>query len=107
MSLRRAVGVAIASAIVLALHVVLVRVAAHEHVAHVLLGAGNGAPPAAAAFVATALVALRFAAIVIVPGALFASAASVAAHLVVGPRSLDDEAPAPVRPRRPSSETSR
>ncbi|MBX3190698.1 MAG: hypothetical protein KF819_27105 [Labilithrix sp.] len=86
MSRRRAIVCAIVSIAVLALHPVLVRAMASGHVAHVLLGAGNAAPPIGAALLAVSLVVVRFAAIVIVPGLLLASAASLAAHAVAGPK---------------------
>jgi hypothetical protein len=81
-SRRRALHViAVASAIV-AVHLVLVRAMAHGHVAHVLLGAGNAAPPAGAALLALSLVLVRFAAMVLVPGAVLAATASLIAQLV-------------------------
>jgi hypothetical protein len=84
-SRRRAIIVAAASLATLVLHLLLVRAMAHGHVAHVLLGSGSALPPIGAALLATALVLVRFAAIVIAPGALLASAASLLAHAVMGP----------------------
>lgn len=85
MTRRRALLVALLAIATILLHVVLVRAMAHGHVAHVLLGSGNAAPPIAAALLAATLVLVRFAAIVVVPGALLASAASLLAHAVIGP----------------------
>lgn len=85
MSRRRAVVVALLAALVVFLHFLLVRAMAHGHVAHVLLGSGNAVPPIGAALLAVTLVLVRFAAIVIAPGALLASAASLLAHAVMGP----------------------
>jgi len=85
MTRRRAVVVASLALVTLLLHVVLVRAMAHGHVAHVLLGSGNAAPPIGAALLAVALVLVRFAAIVLAPGALLASAVSLLAHAVMGP----------------------
>jgi len=85
-SKRRALHViAFAFAAVL-LDLVLVRAMAHGHVAHVLLGAGSSAPPIGPALLAIALVVARFAAVVIAPGALLASAASLLAHVLIGPK---------------------
>jgi hypothetical protein len=77
---RRAIVVAALALGALLLHVVLVRAMAHGHVAHVLLGSGNAAPPLGAALLALSLVVVRFAAVVVAPGALLASAASLLAH---------------------------
>lgn len=85
MTLRRSVIVLVGSAVLALLHVVLVRAMAEGHVAHVLLGAGNGAPPLGAALLAILLVVVRFLTIVVVPGAALAAVASIAAHLFVGP----------------------
>ena len=79
MSPRRALVVLAASLVTLFGHLVLVRLMAHGHVAHVLLGSGNGAPPIGAALLAVAL--LRFAAVVLVPGAILAALASLLAEL--------------------------
>ena len=85
MSRRRAVVVIALSLVTLLVHVVLVRLMAHGHVAHVLLGAGNAAPPIGAALLAISLVLVRLAAVVLVPGALLAAAASLLAHVLLGP----------------------
>lgn len=85
MSRRRAISVALVALATIALEILLVRVMAHGHVAHVLLGSGNSAPPLGAALLAVSLVVVRFAAVVIAPGALLAALASVVAHVVVGP----------------------
>ncbi len=85
MSRRRALVVAALTLATLVLHVILVRAMAHGHVAHVLLGSGNAVPPIGAALLAVLLVLVRFAAIVIAPGALLAAAASLLAHAVMGP----------------------
>jgi hypothetical protein len=84
-SRRRAIVVAAVALATTLLHLVLVRAMAHGHVAHVLLGSGNAAPPVGAALLAVSLVLARFAAIVIAPGALLAAAASLVAHAVMGP----------------------
>lgn len=89
MSRRRAIVVAALALGVVLLHLVLVRLMAHGHVAHVLLGAGNSVPPIGAAGLAIGLVMARFAAIVIAPGALMASGVSLLAHAVVGPKGED------------------
>ena len=85
MSRRRAIVVAVLALATLVLHLVLVRAMAHGHVAHVLLGSGNTAPPIGAALLAVSLVLVRFVAIVIAPGALLAAGASLAAHAIMGP----------------------
>lgn len=85
MSRRRALVVGALSLLTLVLHVVLVRAMAHGHVAHVLLGSGNAAPPLGAAALAVSLVIVRLAAVVLAPGLLLASVASVVAHVLVGP----------------------
>jgi hypothetical protein len=84
-TLRRAIVVAVLALVTLVLHLVLVRAMAHGHVAHVLLGAGNAAPPLGAAGLAVTLVVVRLGAVVVVPGALLAAAASLVAHVLVGP----------------------
>lgn len=86
MSRRRAVVALALSIATLVLHAVLVRAMAHGHVAHVLLGAGNAAPPLGAALLAGSLVIARFLALVVAPGVLLASIASLAAHVVAGPK---------------------
>lgn len=85
MTRRRALVVGVLSLLVLALHVVLVRAMAHGHVAHVLLGSGNAAPPLGAALLAVSLVVVRLGAVVLAPGLLLASLASLAAHALFGP----------------------
>jgi uncharacterized membrane protein YgcG len=87
MSRRRSLVVGVLAVLTLAVHVVLVRLMAHGHVAHVLLGSGNAAPPIGAALLAVSLVVVRFAAVVIAPGALLAVLASLVAHALVGPPS--------------------
>lgn len=82
---RAAILVSVAIAFVV-VHAVSIRVAAHTHVAHVLLGAGNGPPPFAAALVAVTLVVARIGAIVIAPGLVLAAACEALAFAVVGPR---------------------
>jgi hypothetical protein len=82
---RGAIVVALVALAVLVLHAFLVRAMAHGHVAHVLLGSGNAAPPLGAALLAVSLVVARVAAVVLVPGALLASLASLVAHVVLGP----------------------
>ena len=71
----------------LALHEVLLRVLAHGHVAHVLLGAGSGMPPALAAAAAVAFMVLRFGVIVVLPGALGFVAARYVFRAVEGHHS--------------------
>jgi len=82
---RRPAAFALLSFAFLGLHFVLVRAVAHGHVAHVLLGSGNAAPPVGAAFLAVALVIVRFVAVVLVPGLLLAAGAELTAYLLVGP----------------------
>lgn len=72
--------VIVLSLITLIVHVLLVRLMAHGHVAHVLLGAGNAAPPVGAALLAISLVLVRLAAVVLVPGLLLASIVSLLAQ---------------------------
>jgi hypothetical protein len=91
-SRRGAVIVGALALAVLLLHAVLVRAMAHGHVAHVLLGSGNAAPPIGAAVLAASLVAARFLALVVAPGVLLASFASLLAHGLVGPKGRGDEA---------------
>jgi hypothetical protein len=85
MTRRRAMVVAVLALVTVVLHVVLVRAMAHGHVAHVLLGSGNAAPPLGAAVLAVSLVVVRVGAVVVAPGALLAAAASLLAHVLVGP----------------------
>ena len=85
MNRRRALVTLALSLITLVLHVVLVRVMAHGHVAHVLHGSGNAAPPLGAAVLAISLVLVRLGAVVLAPGLLLASLVSLAAHVLVGP----------------------
>ena len=91
MSRRRALVVGALSLLTLLVHVLLVRAMAHGHVAHVLLGSGNAAPPLGAATLAVSLVIVRFAAVVIAPGLLLASLASLVAHVLVGPPRGGDQ----------------
>jgi hypothetical protein len=81
---RRAVLVIACSLATLLVHLLLVRLMAHGHVAHVLLGSGNAAPPIGAALLAVGLVLMRLAAVVLVPGAVLAALASLLAHVVFG-----------------------
>lgn len=85
MNRRRAVAVAVVALVLVVVHMALVRAMAHGHVAHVLLGSGSSAPPVGAALLAVSLVVVRFAAVVLAPGALLSALASLAAHVVVGP----------------------
>lgn len=85
MNRRRALVTLALSLVTLVLHVVLVRVMAHGHIAHVLLGSGNAAPPLGAAVLAISLVLVRLGAVVVAPGLLLASLVSLAAHALVGP----------------------
>jgi len=88
---RRAVIVGVLSLAIMLVHLVLVRLMAHGHVAHVLLGSGNAAPPLGAALLAVSLVLTRLFAIVIGPGVLLASFVSLAAHALAGPRYRDGD----------------
>ena len=65
MNRRRALVTLALSLVTLVLHVVLVRAMAHGHVAHVLLGSGNAAPPLGAAALAISLVLVRLGAVVL------------------------------------------
>ncbi|HEY8077754.1 MAG TPA: hypothetical protein VIF62_26695 [Labilithrix sp.] len=85
MSLRRAIVLLVLAAVVLGAHEILLAVASHAHVAHALLSAGNGPPPAGPAALALALVVVRVIAILLVPGAVLAALAAIVAHLAVGP----------------------
>ncbi len=87
---RRPVVLTIVSFGCLAAHHVLLRAMAHGHVAHVLLGTGNAAPPTGAAALAIALVVARFVTVMLTPGLLLAAAAELIAYLLVGPRRADD-----------------
>jgi hypothetical protein len=82
---RRALYLLGLAAGVLLLHLALVRAMAHGHVAHVLLGSGNAAPPLGAALLAIALVITRCAAIVLAPGVVLAALASLVARACLGP----------------------
>jgi len=95
-SRRRAVIVGMLALLTLLLQVVLVRAMAHGHVAHVLLGSGNSAPPLDAAFLAISLVVTRFLALVVAPGVLLASLVSIIAHAAVGPSSSGAAPAAPL-----------
>ena len=86
---RRPIVLAVIALVVLAAHHVLLRAMAHGHVAHVLLGAGNSAPPMGAAALAVGLVLTRVLSIVVVPGLLLAATAEVVAYLLVGPRRTE------------------
>jgi hypothetical protein len=85
-SRRRAVIVGLLAIATMLLHALLVRIMAHGHIAHVLLGSGNQTPPIGAALLAIALVVGRFAAVVVGPGVLLASLTSIVAHALVGPK---------------------
>ena len=91
MSPRRTVIVAALSLAAMALHPVLLRAMAHGHVAHVLLGAGNSAPPLPAAALAVSLVLARTLAILLAPGALLACAVSLAAGALARRRAGEEE----------------
>ena len=84
--LRRPIALVALSLGCLVLHSLLLRAAAHGHVAHVLLGAGNSAPAPGSAAIAISLLVVRFVAYVVVPGMLLAAAAEVIAYLLVGPK---------------------
>jgi hypothetical protein len=87
---RRPVVLAVVSFACLAIHHGLLRAMAHGHVAHVLLGAGNGPPPTGAAALAIALVVARFVTVMLVPGFLLAAAAEIVAYLLVGPKGASE-----------------
>ena len=80
MSRRRAVMVLLVSLGLALVHPFLVRTMAEGHVAHVLLGAGNAAPPIGSALLAVLLVVVRLGAIVLAPGAALAALTSLVAH---------------------------
>ena len=84
--MRRAVALVSVAVLFVVLHAVLLRLAAQSQVAHVLLGAGNGPPPLAAALIAVALVIVRIGAIVVAPGLVLAAACEALAFAVAGPR---------------------
>jgi hypothetical protein len=86
---RRPAALASVSLAALALHHVLLRAMAHGHAAHVLLGAGSGPPPRAAAALAVGLVVTRFVTVLLVPGLLLAATAEVTAYLLVGPKRAE------------------
>lgn len=90
MSRLRAINVGVLALAVMVIHLVLLRLMAHGHVAHVLLGSGNALPPIGAALLALSLVVARFVAIVIAPGAVLASLTSLVAHALVGPKKGRD-----------------
>ncbi|MBX3228962.1 MAG: hypothetical protein KIT84_41475 [Labilithrix sp.] len=83
---RRPVVLTIISAVLLVAYFILVRAMAHGHVAHVLLGAGNGSIPGGAAAIAIGLVVVRFVLVVFAPGLMLAAIAELAAYVLVGPR---------------------
>lgn len=85
MNRRSSLRLVFVALVFVVLHALLVRWMAHGHVAHVLLGAGNAAPPLGAALLAVALVVVRVVAVVVVPGALLAALASLIAHVLLGP----------------------
>jgi hypothetical protein len=78
MSRRRAICLGALALFSLLATPLLVRAMAHGHVAHVLLGSGNAAPPLFAMLLAVTLVVVRFVAVVLAPGTLLAVAVSVA-----------------------------
>jgi len=82
---RRALIVGVLALLAIGAHEVLLRAMAHGHVAHVLLGSSNAMPPLGATVLAASLVVVRFLAVVVAPGALLASVASLIAHALVGP----------------------
>jgi hypothetical protein len=87
---RRPVVFTMISILCLTLHFVLLRVMAHGHIAHVLLGSGNAPPPTGAAILAIGLVIVRFVSVMLVPGLLLAAAAEILAYLLVGPKRAGD-----------------
>lgn len=91
--LRRPIVLTAISAVCLVLQHVLLRVMAHAHVAHVLLGAGNAPPPSGAGALAVTLVIARLVSFVLVPGLVLAAAAETIAYLLVGPANRMDAAP--------------
>lgn len=77
----------------LGLQHVLLRWMAHGHVAHALLGAGTSphVAPTSAAVLAVALLVVRFASYVVVPGLLLAVLAELVAYALVGPKRPEDD----------------
>ena len=85
---RRPVFLAVLSAILIVSYLVLVRIMAHGHIAHVLLGGGASSGDLA---IAILLVVVRFVTVVLVPGLVLASFAELAAYMLVGPRRDSEE----------------
>jgi hypothetical protein len=83
--LKRPIVLAVVAVSLVVVQAILVRIMAHGHIAHALLGAGNGGPQIGAAVLAAMLVIVRFFAILVAPGLLFAAAADVLAYVLVGP----------------------
>jgi len=88
---RRPLVLAIVSAVLLVAYFILVRAMAHGHVAHVLLGAGNGSIPTGAAALAIGLVVVRFVLVIFAPGLVLAAVAELTAYVLVGPRRETEE----------------
>ena len=80
---RRPIFLAVLSTVLLVSYLVLVRLMAHGHIAHVLLGGGASSGDTA---IAVMLVIVRFVTVVLVPGFVLASFAELAAYVLVGPR---------------------
>lgn len=88
---RRPVAFALASLGCLLVHHVVVRIMAHDRVAHDLLSSAQITPsPHAAALVVTLAIG-RFVSVMLVPGLLLAAAAELLAYLVVGPVREEEE----------------
>lgn len=86
---RRPVFLTVLSTILLIAYLVLVRVMAHGHIAHVLLGGGASAGTTA---IAVSLVVVRFITVILVPGLMLAAFAELLAYVLVGPRrDTEDE----------------
>jgi hypothetical protein len=90
-AIRRPLVLSAISLAFLAIHHGLLRAMAHDHVAHVLLGAGNAPTDPKAAALAVSLLAVRFVSYILVPGLLLAAAAEIVAYLLVGPKRTNDE----------------
>jgi len=82
MNARRSIILLVLAALTLVAHEIILSLASDAHVAHRLLA---GPPPIDAAILALALLVVRLVAIVLVPGAVLASVASLFAHVAVGP----------------------
>lgn len=85
---RRPVFLAVTSTLLLVAYLILVRMMAHGHIAHVLLGGGASAGATA---IAVSLVVVRFITVILVPGLMLAAFAELLAYVLVGPRRDTDD----------------